>query len=139
MMKRWMGVLAVMLWCLGGGVALGEDKEKPVRVKVDAKDVKVNINEATKTELMHLSGVGAGGAQKIIDYREAHGPVKRAQDLEKVDGIGKGVLAKNAGRIVAKCNLLSRPVELMYAGRNSVGAHTGSSRRSLPVISPGAA
>ena len=61
MMKRWMGVLAVMLWCLGGGVALGEDKGKPVRVKVDAKDVKVNINEATKTELMHLSGVGAGG------------------------------------------------------------------------------
>ena len=63
MMKRWMGVVAVTLWCLGGGVALGEDKEKPVRVKVDSKDVKVNINEATKTELMHLSGVGAGHYQ----------------------------------------------------------------------------
>jgi hypothetical protein len=36
MMKRWMGVVAVTLWCLGGGVALGEDKQKPVRVKVDA-------------------------------------------------------------------------------------------------------
>jgi competence ComEA-like helix-hairpin-helix protein len=102
MMKRWMGVVAVTLWCLGGGVALGEDKQKPVRVKVDAKDVKVNINEATKTELMHLSGVGAGGAQKIIDYREAHGPFKKAQDLEKVDGIGKGVIEKNSGRITVK-------------------------------------
>lgn len=104
MMKRWMGVVAVALWCVAGGVAVGEekDKERPVRVKVDAKDVKVNINEATKTELMKLAGVGAGSAQKIIEYREAHGPFKKAQDLEKVDGVGKGVIEKNAGRIVVK-------------------------------------
>ena len=104
MMKRWMGVVAVALWCVAGGVAVGEekDKERPVRVKVDAKDVKVNINEASKTELMKLAGVGPGGAQKIIEYREAHGPFKKAQELEKVDGIGKGVLEKNAGRITVK-------------------------------------
>jgi len=103
-MKRWMGVVAVALWCVAGGVAVGEekDKERPVRVKVDAKDVKVNINEATKTELMKLAGVGAGSAQKIIEYREAHGPFKKAQDLEKVDGVGKGVLEKNSGRITVK-------------------------------------
>jgi competence protein ComEA len=64
--------------------------------------VKVNINEATKTELMKLAGVGAGSAQKIIEYREAHGPFKKAQDLEKVDGVGKGVLEKNSGRITVK-------------------------------------
>jgi len=104
MMKRWMGVVAVALWCVAGGVAVGEekDKERPVRVKVDAKDVKVNINEASKTELMKLDGVGAGSAQKIIEYREAHGPFKKAQDLEKVDGVGKGVLEKNSGRITVK-------------------------------------
>lgn len=104
MMKRWMGVVAVALWCVAGGVAVGEekDKERPVRVKVDAKDVKVNINEASKTELMKLAGVGAGSAQKIIEYREAHGPFKKAQDLEKVDGVGKSVLEKNSGRITVK-------------------------------------
>ena len=107
MVKRWMGVVAVALWCVAGGVAVGEEKEKehkdrPVRVKVDAKDVKVNINEASKTELMKLAGVGAGSAQKIIEYREAHGPFKKAQDLEKVDGVGKGVLEKNSGRITVK-------------------------------------
>jgi competence protein ComEA len=104
MMKRWMGVVAVALWCVAGGVAVGEekDKERPVRVKVDAKDVKVNTNEASKTELMKLAGVGAGSAQKIIEYREAHGPFKKAQDLEKVDGVGKGVLEKNSGRITVK-------------------------------------
>jgi competence protein ComEA len=85
---RWLGVLVLAMWCMGGGAA--------------AADVKVNINEASKTELMKLAGVGAGGAQKIIEYREAHGPFKKAQDLEKVDGIGKGVIEKNAGRIVVK-------------------------------------
>jgi competence ComEA-like helix-hairpin-helix protein len=100
MVTRWMSVLAVAMWCLSGGPAMAEDK--PVKVKVDAKEAKVNINEATKTELMKLSGVGAGSAQKIIDYREAHGPFKKAQDLEKVDGIGKGVIEKNAGRITVR-------------------------------------
>jgi competence protein ComEA len=102
MVKRWMGVLAVALWCLGGGVALGEDKDRPVKVKMDGKEGKVNINEASKTELMKLGGVGPRGAQKIIEYRDAHGPFKKAQDLEKVDGIGKGVVEKNAGRITVK-------------------------------------
>ena len=41
-------------------------------------------------------------AQKIIAYREAHGPFKRAHDFEKVDGVGKQVLEKNHGRITVK-------------------------------------
>jgi competence protein ComEA len=94
---RWLGVLVLAMWCLGGGAAAADDK--PAKAKAE---VKVNINEASKTELMKLAGVGAGGAQKIIEYREAHGPFKKAQDLEKVDGIGKGVIEKNAGRIVVK-------------------------------------
>ena len=96
---RWLGVLALTMWCLGGGgIAVAAD-EKPAKGKAEAK---VNINEASKTELMKLAGVGPGGAQKIIEYREAHGPFKKAQDLEKVDGIGKGVIEKNAGRITVK-------------------------------------
>jgi competence protein ComEA len=95
MVTRWMGVLAIAMWCLAGGAATAQDK--PAKV-----DVKININEASKSELMKLAGVGPGGAQKIIEYREAHGPFKRAEDLEKVDGIGKGVLRKNSGRITVK-------------------------------------
>jgi competence protein ComEA len=102
MVTRWLGVVAVAMWCLSGGAAMAEDKDRPTKVKVESKDAKVNINEASKTELMKLAGVGAGGAQKIIEYREAHGPFKKAQDLEKVDGIGKGVIEKNAGRITVK-------------------------------------
>ena len=97
MVTRWMGVLVVAMWCLSGGAAAAEDK--PTKIKVESK---VNINEASKTEHMKLAGVGAGSAQKIIDYRTANGPFKKAQDLEKVDGIGKGVIEKNVGRITVK-------------------------------------
>ena len=88
----------------GGGVVPGRGRgarRRTSRAKAKAED-KVNINEASKAELMKLAGVGPGGAQKIIDYREAHGPFKKAQDLEKVDGVGKGVIEKNAGRIAVK-------------------------------------
>jgi competence protein ComEA len=98
MVMRWVGVLVVAMWCLSGGAAA---EDKPAKVKGESHTV-VNINEASKSELMKLAGVGAGGAQKIIEYREAHGPFKKAQDLEKIDGIGKGIVEKNAGRITVK-------------------------------------
>lgn len=52
----------------------------------------VNINTATKEELMTLKGVGEKRAQEIIDYRAKHGPFKSVDDLEKVPGIGPSVL-----------------------------------------------
>lgn len=94
---RWLGALVLAMWCLSGGAVMADDK--PAKAKAEGR---VNINEASKTELMKLAGVGPGGAQKIIEYRDAHGPFKKAQDLEKVDGVGKGVIEKNAGRIVVK-------------------------------------
>lgn len=109
---RWIAAVAVAMWCLAGASAMGaEDK----RDKGDAKgenhgkgqshvraDAKINLNEASRSELMKLEGVGAAAAQKIIAYREAHGPFKRVHDLEKVDGVGKAVLEKNAGRLTVK-------------------------------------
>ena len=51
---------------------------------------------------MKLEGIDAGAAQKIIAYRDAHGPFKRAQDLGKVRGVGKEIVERNAGRISVK-------------------------------------
>jgi len=94
---RWLGALALAMWCLSGGAVMADDK--PAKAKSEGR---VNINEASKAELTKLAGVGPGGAQKISEYRDAHGPFKKPQDLEKVDGVGKGVIEKNAGRIVVK-------------------------------------
>ena len=52
----------------------------------------VNINTATKEELTTLKGVGDKRAQEIIDYRKKHGNFKSVDDLEKVPGIGPGLM-----------------------------------------------
>jgi competence protein ComEA len=54
----------------------------------------VNINTATKEELMSLKGVGDKRAQEIIDYRKKNGNFKSIDDLEKVPGIGPGLMKR---------------------------------------------
>jgi competence protein ComEA len=49
----------------------------------------VNINTATAAELEVLPHIGPAMAQRIIDYREAHGSFERIEDLQEVDGIGE--------------------------------------------------
>jgi len=48
----------------------------------------VNINTADLKTLETLPGIGPSLAQRIIDYREQHGPFKALVDLKKVSGIG---------------------------------------------------
>jgi len=48
----------------------------------------VNINTATKDELVSLPGIGPAKAQAILDYRKAHGPFKSVEELKDVKGIG---------------------------------------------------
>jgi len=52
----------------------------------------VNINTATKEELTSLKGVGDKRAQEIIDYRKKNGNFKSIDELEKVPGIGPGLM-----------------------------------------------
>ena len=50
---------------------------------------KVDINTAGEAELMTLPGIGQVLAQRIIAFRDEHGPFRRAEDLMKVKGIGE--------------------------------------------------
>ena len=101
----WMVAVAAVVWCAGaaGGALASDTKQAKSEPKPAAQsEGKININEASQAELMKLEGVGSGTAKKIIAWREAHGPFKRAHDLEKVPGVGREVLDKNHGRIAVK-------------------------------------
>lgn len=59
-----------------------------------SSDLKVNINTADATALESLPGIGPSLAQRILDYRQAHGPFARIEDIQDVSGIGPATFAK---------------------------------------------
>jgi competence protein ComEA len=70
-------LLALVLWFAVAGVAAAAS---------------VNVNTATKEELTSIKGIGDKRAQEIIDYRKKNGDFKSVDDLEKVPGIGPGIM-----------------------------------------------
>lgn len=59
----------------------------------------VNINTATKDELIAIPGIGPAKAQAILDYRKTNGPFKSVDDLKNVKGIGAKRLDKMRAEI----------------------------------------
>ncbi len=55
---------------------------------------KVNINTATREELMTLSGIGEAKADLILSYREEHGAFQKIEDIMNISGIKEGVFGQ---------------------------------------------
>jgi competence protein ComEA len=60
----------------------------------------VNVNTATKDELVALPGIGPAKAQAILDHRNQHGPFRSVDEVRKVKGIGEKLFLQIRGEIV---------------------------------------
>lgn len=55
---------------------------------------KINLNTATKDQLMTLPGVGESKANSIIEYREENGGFQKVEDIMEISGIKEGLFAQ---------------------------------------------
>lgn len=62
----------------------------------------LNINTATRSELIDLPGIGESTADKIISYRDSHKKFNKSEDLMNVSGIGKKKFDKLKSHIKAE-------------------------------------
>src|SRR5579875_3458516 len=84
---------------LAAPLADGEQIVVPVRTAGGAAVVP-SSSGAPAEQLEALPGIGPVTAQKILDYRQAHGPFHSLAELEAVPGIGPGRLAQLKGLVI---------------------------------------
>jgi competence protein ComEA len=61
----------------------------PGSVAPGATGAKVSLSTATVEQLDGLDGIGPTLAQRIIEYRDAHGGFRSVDELREVEGIGE--------------------------------------------------
>jgi competence protein ComEA len=75
-------------------IVVGAPAPAPAADGPAAAGAQINLNTATFPELQTLPGIGAVLAQRILDYRTAHGQFQSVNELRQVDGIGDATFAK---------------------------------------------
>lgn len=62
-------------------------------------DGRINLNTATREELMTIPGIGASKAESIVAYRMEQGDFADVRDIMKITGIKEGIFEKIKDRI----------------------------------------
>lgn len=65
-----------------------DEREMSTEVQHTETSPRVNLNTASREELMRLPGIGAGLAARIIEHRARFGRFRRPEHLMMVQGIG---------------------------------------------------
>ncbi|MDO4618576.1 MAG: helix-hairpin-helix domain-containing protein [Clostridia bacterium] len=78
--------------------------KEPIDLKfeeIETSPDAININTATKEEIMELEGVGEALADKIIDYRKVK-PFETVHDITLISGFGEKLFEDNKEMIKVK-------------------------------------
>lgn len=83
-------VTAALVCCLVAGAAMAQEKGAAARrVIAPAVTGVVNLNTASVADLVKLPKVGPATAQRIVEFREKNGGIKKVEELLNVRGIGE--------------------------------------------------
>jgi comEA protein len=74
--------------------ALSAGAQAPPDTSAEGDEAPVDLNAATRSDLMELPGIGAVTADRILQYRSEHGPFASVDDLRKIKGISRKKLDK---------------------------------------------
>lgn len=78
----------------GSGFVLRSDPGLEHGASRSTPSLRVNLNRADMQRLASVPGVGPVLAKAIVEFRAAHGPFQRLEDLSAVPGIGPKRLEK---------------------------------------------
>ncbi len=99
----------------------------------------VDLNKATQAELEALKGIGPVKAKAIIEYRNKNGAFKSADDLDKVKGVGKGIIEKIAddvtidGRPLGVPTASDKPADKTATNANKVDEAAPAAAAAVPA------
>ncbi len=85
-------IVGLILLALMAGYFIGRNSvSSPIQISrvpaISQPSGTININTATADQLQAIPEIGAALAQRIVDYRQTHGPFQKVEDLTLVEGI----------------------------------------------------
>ncbi len=80
--------------CNNACIKEDDEKSKLDNNENSKTNSKININTATKEELLLLNGIGEAKAEAIIEYRTKNGNFTNVEDIKNVSGIGDAAFEK---------------------------------------------
>ena len=66
---------------------------------IQKRTEKICLNKASSDELTAVPGIGPALAERIVSYREEHGPFQTVDDLVRVKGIGPKKMEQIKGAV----------------------------------------
>ena len=73
---------------------LSEQQEWSAESQASQQSGRINLNTATRDELMSIPGVGEAKADSIIQYRQQHGSFTTVEQIKEISGIKDGLFEK---------------------------------------------
>jgi competence protein ComEA len=126
-----LGVLATLLGVqLVSHLRAGEPADlldpQPVTYRVD-------LNVASRAELLQLPGVGPNLADRIEDYRRSHSGFKTVDDLRKVSGIGPATMEKLRPLVCVRSDYQATPEADPRPQQSSASSKSKTANIKKPV------